>query len=168
LRKQGEEGLLMMYGPNVMAGYLGREDLTSKAVRDGWYATGDMAVIDEDGFIKITGRISRFAKIGGEMVPLEMIEEELHAIMETSERFCAVTCVPDTVRGERLIVLHTPLNGGHDPHYLCERLSDRGLPNLWVPAEKDFLEVTELPILGSGKVNLQRLKEMAVERTRKS
>ena len=162
-RRPGEEGLLLIYGANVMKGYLGRDDLTRQVVIDGWYATGDMAKIDEDGFITITGRLSRFAKIGGEMVPLEKIEEELHDILQTPERVCAVTCVPDPLRGERLVVLHTPLDGGRSVHHLCEQLSRRGLPNLWVPAERDFVQVPELPILGSGKMNLQRLKEMAVE-----
>jgi len=162
----GEEGLLLIYGANVMVGYLNRPEQTREVIRDGWYVTGDMAKIDEDGFITITGRLSRFAKVGGEMVPLEKIEEQLHDILQTSERVCAVTCVPDEARGERLVVLHTELNG-MDVHQLCEQLGNRGLPNLWVPAERDFLQVPELPILGSGKVNLQRLKEMAVEQTSK-
>ncbi|HXG09510.1 MAG TPA: AMP-binding protein, partial [Gemmataceae bacterium] len=133
-RRPGEEGLLLVYGPNVMKGYLNREDLTRQVICDGWYLTGDLAKIDEDGFIVITGRRSRFAKIGGEMVPLERIEEELHAILQTPERVCAVTSVPDEARGERLVVLHVPFDGGRDPHYLCRELSGRGLPNLWVPA----------------------------------
>ena len=62
-------GMLLVKGPNIMAGYLGREDLTRKALRDGWYVTGDIALISEDGFLKITDRLSRFSKIGGEMVP---------------------------------------------------------------------------------------------------
>ncbi|HXG09482.1 MAG TPA: hypothetical protein VNK04_10305, partial [Gemmataceae bacterium] len=70
-------------------------------------------------------------------------------------------------RGERLVVLHVPFDGGRDPHYLCRELSGRGLPNLWVPAANDFVQVPELPLLGSGKVNLQRLKEIAVEQTQR-
>jgi acyl-[acyl-carrier-protein]-phospholipid O-acyltransferase / long-chain-fatty-acid--[acyl-carrier-protein] ligase len=159
-----EEGMLQIYGPNVMKGYLGRPDLTAKAIRDGWYVTGDVAKIDEDGFITITGRLSRFAKTGGEMVPLERLEDEIHAILQTSERICFVSCVPDEARGERLIVLHLPLDGP-DPRTICDQLSKRGLPNLWVPAERDFYLVAELPILGSGKVDSQRLRELAFERT---
>ena len=102
----GTEGLLLIYGANVMKGYLGKPELTAQVVRDGWYVTGDMAKIDEDGFITLTGRLSRFAKIGGEMVPLEQIEEELHEVLGTSERIGAVTCVPDESRGERLVVLY--------------------------------------------------------------
>jgi acyl-[acyl-carrier-protein]-phospholipid O-acyltransferase/long-chain-fatty-acid--[acyl-carrier-protein] ligase len=159
----GNEGLLLIYGPNVMKGYLGRDDQTRAVVRDGWYITGDMAKIDEDGFVTITGRLSRFAKVGGEMVPLEKVEEELHHVLGTNERVCAVTSVPDEKKGERLVVLHTPLNGT-DVRQLCQQLGGRGLPNLWVPGERDFYEIPELPILGSGKLDLKRLKELAVER----
>src|SRR5262249_10090643 len=138
----GQEGLLLIYGPNVMKGYLNRPELTAKAVRDGWYVTGDMAKIDEDGFITLTGRLSRFAKVGGEMVPLEKVEEELHTLLGTTEKVCAVTSVPDEKKGERLVVLHLPLNGA-DVRQLTQGLSGKGLPNLWVPGERDFYAIAE-------------------------
>ena len=97
-----------MKGANVMAGYLGKPEQTAKVIIDGWYKTGDMGHLDEDGFLVITGRLSRFAKIGGEMVPLEKIEEDFHAILGTDDRVLAVTSVPDEKRGERLIVLYLP------------------------------------------------------------
>ncbi len=159
-----QEGLLLFYGGNVMEGYLGKPELTRAAMHEGWYITGDMGKIDDDGFITITGRLARFSKIGGEMVPHQKIEEELHAILGTSERVCVVTAVPDERRGERLVVLHTPLNG-LNRHHLSEELGTKGLPNLWIPSERDFIEVSELPILGSGKLDLKRVKEMALERT---
>jgi acyl-[acyl-carrier-protein]-phospholipid O-acyltransferase/long-chain-fatty-acid--[acyl-carrier-protein] ligase len=161
----GQEGMLLAYGANVMQGYLHRPDLTSRAVRDGWYVTGDMARIDDDGFVTLTGRLSRFAKCAGEMVPLERIEEVLHEILGTSERVCAVTCVPDESRGERIVVLYTSQVGELRPWY--QQLGGRGLPNLWLPAERDFFPVTELPVLGSGKLNLQRVKEIALELARR-
>jgi acyl-[acyl-carrier-protein]-phospholipid O-acyltransferase/long-chain-fatty-acid--[acyl-carrier-protein] ligase len=161
----GAEGLLLCYGANVMQGYLHRPDLTAKVVRDGWYITGDMAQLDDDGWISLTGRLSRFAKCGGEMVPLEKLEEVLHEILGTSERLCAVTCVPDEARGERIVVLYTSAVGELRPWY--EQLGRRGLPNLWMPAERDFFPVAELPVLGSGKLNLQRVKEMALELARR-
>ena len=98
----GAEGLLLVTGANVMAGYLNQPELTAKVMRDGWYVTGDMARIDAEGHIAITGRLSRFAKIGGEMVPLEKVEEALHEVLGAAERVCAVACVPDETRGERL------------------------------------------------------------------
>jgi acyl-[acyl-carrier-protein]-phospholipid O-acyltransferase/long-chain-fatty-acid--[acyl-carrier-protein] ligase len=162
----GEEGLLLIHGGNVMRGYLGRPEQSRDVLCDGWYVTGDMARLDADGFITLTGRLSRFAKCGGEMVPLEKIEEVLHEVLGTSERVCAVTCVPDESRGERLIVLYLRQDG-LEVRPWCQQLSSRGLPNLWIPAERDFFIVAELPLLGSGKLNLQGVKEMAVALTRK-
>lgn len=156
------EGLLLIYGANVMKGYLNKPELTDKVIRDGWYVTGDIARFDEDGFITLTGRLSRFAKVGGEMVPLERLEEELQTILGTTEKVCAVAAVPDEKRGERLVVLHLPLNGMAVKE-VCQKLGERGLPNLWLPGERDFFQIPELPILGSGKLDLKRLKEIAVE-----
>ena len=166
----GEEGLLLVTGANVMVGYLGKPELTANVVRDGWYVTGDMGRIDPDGYITLTGRLSRFAKIGGEMVPLEKIEDELHAILDTGDRVCAVTCVPDESRGERLVVLYLAeqlAQLGLQVRAWCQRLGARGLPNLWVPAERDFFSVAELPVLGSGKVNLLGIKELALALARR-
>lgn len=165
-RPHGQEGLLLIYGANVMKGYLGRDELTREVIRDGWYVTGDMAKIDPDGFVTITGRLTRFAKIGGEMVPLEKIEDDLHDVMQTTERVLAVASIPDERRGERLIVLHLPLNGT-TPRMLSQRLSEKGLPNLWIPGERDFFLVSEMPVLGSGKLDLLRVKAMALERAKR-
>jgi acyl-[acyl-carrier-protein]-phospholipid O-acyltransferase/long-chain-fatty-acid--[acyl-carrier-protein] ligase len=162
----GSEGLLLVYGANVMQGYLNHPEMTQQVVCDGWYVTGDMARVDDDGYLTLTGRLSRFAKCGGEMVPLERIEEVLHEVLGTSERVCAVTCVPDEARGERIVVLYISYEG-LEVRAWCQQVSSRGLPNLWVPAERDFVRVAELPLLGSGKLNLQRVKEMAVELARK-
>jgi acyl-[acyl-carrier-protein]-phospholipid O-acyltransferase/long-chain-fatty-acid--[acyl-carrier-protein] ligase len=161
---QGQEGLLLFYGANVMKGYLGKDDLTRQVIHDGWYCTGDMAIFDEDGFITLTGRLSRFSKIGGEMVPHQKIEEELQSLLGTPERACVVTAVPDPRRGERIIVLLTPL-AQTNRHQLCEQLATKGLPNLWMPSERDFYEIPELPLLGTGKLDLRRVKEMAMKLT---
>ena len=115
----GQEGLLLIYGANVMQGYLCRDDLTQQKIVDGWYITGDLARIDEDGFITITGREERFAKVGGEMVPLEKVEEELNEVLGGNEKLCAVTAIPDSKKGERLIVLHLPLPDMTVPE-ICE------------------------------------------------
>jgi acyl-[acyl-carrier-protein]-phospholipid O-acyltransferase/long-chain-fatty-acid--[acyl-carrier-protein] ligase len=158
----GDEGLLLIYGPNVMRGYLHKPEQTAQVVRDGWYATGDVGHVDEDGCITLTGRLSRFAKVGGEMVPLERIEEELHDILSSTERVCVVTCIPDEARGERLVVLHVQ-HEGLEVKGWWNQLTSRGLPGLWIPSERDFYPVSELPLLGSGKVNLKRVKEIALE-----
>jgi acyl-[acyl-carrier-protein]-phospholipid O-acyltransferase/long-chain-fatty-acid--[acyl-carrier-protein] ligase len=159
------EGMLLIHGGNVMRGYLGRPEATREVLHNGWYITGDIAKYDEDGFITITDRLARFSKIGGEMVPHQKIEDELHKILGTNERICVVTSVPDERRGERLIVLHTPLNG-MNLHNLVMQLTEHGLPNLWIPSERDFKQISEMPVLGSGKVDLKRVKEMAQEMTR--
>ena len=95
-----------MRGPNVMQGYLGRPEKTAEVLRDGWYVTGDIAAIDEDGFLQITDRLSRFSKIGGEMVPHIKIEEKLHELAGSTEQTFVVAGVPDEKKGERLVVLH--------------------------------------------------------------
>ena len=128
----GSEGMLLVKGPNVMPGYLGKPEMTAKAIRDGWYTTGDMAKIDDDGFVTITGRLSRFAKVAGEMVPLEKVEEDMHAVLGTNDSVLAVTAVPDDNRGERLVVLHLPTLT-MPPREMGQKLAERGLPNLWVP-----------------------------------
>lgn len=159
----GQEGFLLVYGANVMKGYLGKDDLTRKKIVDGgWYVTGDLASIDEEGFITITGREERFAKIGGEMVPLEKVEEELHQVLGSSERVAVVTSIPDSKKGERIIVLHLPFTE-RTPGEVSKQLGQRGLPNLFVPAPRDFFQVADLPILGSGKLDLKRCRQRAVE-----
>lgn len=158
----GQEGMVQVKGPNVMPGYLGRPDLTAKVLKDGWYTTGDMGRIDEDGFVSITGRMSRFAKIGGEMIPLEKLEDDMHASLGTADRVFAVAAVPDERRGERLIVLHLPTMS-ITPRELASRLQERGIPNLWIPSDRDYFPVTEMPVLGSGKLDLKRVKDLATE-----
>lgn len=158
-----EPGMLLFTGPNVMQGYLDRPDLTEKVIRDGWYVTGDIAKIDEEGFVTITGRQSRFSKIGGEMVPHIKIEETIAKLLKSDEELkAAVTAVPDPKRGERLVVLHLPLD--RTPDEIYRQLTASGLPKLWIPSPDSFVEVDELPILGSGKLDLKALKEMALDR----
>jgi acyl-[acyl-carrier-protein]-phospholipid O-acyltransferase / long-chain-fatty-acid--[acyl-carrier-protein] ligase len=159
----GVEGALCVKGPNVMAGYLGQPEKTAEVIRDGWYNTGDMGHIEPDGFVRITGRMSRFAKIAGEMVPLERLDEELHdALGSNDERVLAVTAVPDDKRGERIVVLYLPAVGERLPEAL-DSLGKRGLPNLWVPDSRDCHTIDAMPCLGSGKLDLRKLGDMARE-----
>jgi acyl-[acyl-carrier-protein]-phospholipid O-acyltransferase/long-chain-fatty-acid--[acyl-carrier-protein] ligase len=160
-----QEGMLMISGPNVMKGYLGHPEKTAEVVKDGWYVTGDVAMIDEDGFITITGRQSRFSKIGGEMVPHIRIEETLNKLIGMDEEeglAAAITSVPDEKKGERLVVLHTKLPS--TPQQLCAALSEEGLPNLYIPSPDSFAEVEAIPVLGTGKLDLKGLQEMALKK----
>jgi len=161
----GRSGMLWVTGPNVMRGYLDQPEKTAEVIRDGWYVTGDVAVIDKDGFIQITGRESRFSKIGGEMVPHVRIEAALAELIADDEEAglqAAVTAVPDPKKGERLVVIHTPLD--KTPKQLCDGLVQAGLPNLYIPSPDSFHQVDELPILGSGKLDLKGIRKIALER----
>ncbi|MBY0229929.1 MAG: AMP-binding protein, partial [Gemmataceae bacterium] len=157
----GEEGMLLVTGPNVMAGYLGKPEATAAVMQGGWYVTGDVARLDAEGHVTLTGRLSRFAKIAGEMVPLEKVEEALHECVGAADRVCAVTCVPDESRGERVVVLFVAAMAVKDARSWCEALAGR-LPSLWTPSHRDFHGVDELPVLGSGKLDLRGVKELAL------
>ncbi|HEV8673597.1 MAG TPA: acyl-[ACP]--phospholipid O-acyltransferase [Methylomirabilota bacterium] len=158
-------GMLLVKGPNVMTGYLGRDDLTTTVLRDGWYVTGDIAMVDEEGFVSITDRLSRFSKIGGEMVPHGRVEEALHDAAGATGPVFAVTAIPDERKGERLAVLHT-LDESALPEIL-ERLSASGLPNLFIPRLDGFVKVDQLPLLGSGKLDLRAIKRVAEEQIKR-
>jgi acyl-[acyl-carrier-protein]-phospholipid O-acyltransferase/long-chain-fatty-acid--[acyl-carrier-protein] ligase len=152
-------GMVLVKGPNVMRGYLGQDELTRAAFHDGWYVTGDQGYLSEDGFLKITGRLSRFSKIGGEMVPHGAVEEALQDAIGAREQVFAVTAVADERKGESLVVLHTlddeKVQGALDA------LRTRGLPNLYLPRRDHFIKVDALPILGTGKIDLRAIRRIA-------
>jgi acyl-[acyl-carrier-protein]-phospholipid O-acyltransferase / long-chain-fatty-acid--[acyl-carrier-protein] ligase len=155
----GVPGILLVKGPNVMKGYLGRPDKTAEVLRDGWYTTGDVARMEEDGFVTITDRLSRFSKIGGEMVPHIRIEERLQELADTTEQVFAVTAVPDEKKGERIIVIHTL----SEPNLTkaLEKLAKCDLPALWKPKTNQFVHVDSIPTLGTGKMDLRAIKTLA-------
>jgi acyl-[acyl-carrier-protein]-phospholipid O-acyltransferase/long-chain-fatty-acid--[acyl-carrier-protein] ligase len=157
----GQRGLVLVRGANVMKGYLGRDDLTAAAMHDGSYVTGDIGYLDEDGFLFLTDRLSRFSKIGGEMVPHGTIEEHLQACSGRSERAFAVCGVPDETKGERLMVL-TTLPADAIPGVLA-KMATRGLPPLFVPRANQFVPIDALPVLGTGKLDLRRVKELCLQ-----
>jgi acyl-[acyl-carrier-protein]-phospholipid O-acyltransferase / long-chain-fatty-acid--[acyl-carrier-protein] ligase len=159
----GSTGLILVRGPQVMVGYLNRPEATGKAIRDGWYNTGDIGFVDTDGFLHITDRLSRFSKIAGEMVPHLGIESAILDAAGTTEACVAVTSLPDPKRGERLFVLYTDALA-LEPAEVQKRLLASNLPRLWIPAVEDFLRVEELPILGTGKLDLVRLRNLAKEK----
>ena len=157
-------GMIQVSGPNVMTGYLNQPELSAKVIKDGWYETGDIGYIDDDGFLFITGRQSRFSKIGGEMVPHIQIEEAIQEIVGESEDVLnlGVTSVADEKKGERIIVLHTKLS--KTPTEIVKGLSAKGFPNLFLPSEDSFIEVDAIPLLGTGKLDLRGLQQLAKEK----
>ncbi|MBF0542984.1 MAG: MFS transporter [Candidatus Riflebacteria bacterium] len=157
----GQAGLLKVKGPNIMMGYLNKPEKTAEVLKNGWYSTGDMASVDEDGFVTITDRLSRFAKIAGEMIPLMKVEETLLNMTEASNASFAVTSIPDEKKGEKIRVLHNL--DEENLKKLQEKLPSCGLPNLWIPRLEAFFRVDSIPILGSGKVDLRKVKEVALD-----
>jgi acyl-[acyl-carrier-protein]-phospholipid O-acyltransferase/long-chain-fatty-acid--[acyl-carrier-protein] ligase len=156
----GQQGMLLVKGPGVMAGYLDEPDKTRQAIwEDGWYITGDVAQLDEDGFITITDRLSRFSKVAGEMVSHVHLEEVLHQALGCLEQRLVVTSVSDDQKGERFVVLH--LNLGLEVDELLKRARDSGLPPLWMPRREHFYQVESLPLMGSGKLDLKLVKKTA-------
>ena len=156
---ENREGVLLLKGANRMLGYLQQPERTKEAFKDGWYITGDIASIDSDGFIRITDRLSRFSKIGGEMVPHGRIEDEVTVILDGES--CAVTAVHDERKGERLVVLYVREDA--EPVFIWERLSASALPRLWIPKKDSIFRVPEIPVLGTGKMDLSRVRVLAAE-----
>jgi acyl-[acyl-carrier-protein]-phospholipid O-acyltransferase/long-chain-fatty-acid--[acyl-carrier-protein] ligase len=160
----GQPGLLLVKGPNVMQGYYQREDLTQEVLQDGWYRTGDIAQVDPEGFVKITDRLSRFSKIGGEMISHSRVEDYLHqAANLADQQHFAVTALPDEQKGERLIVVHT--FAIEKIPSLLKALVNLGISHLSIPKADHFIQVETLPILGSGKLDLAAIKAIAHKET---
>ena len=156
-----ETGMLWLRGPNVFEGYLNDPVRTAEVVVDGWFKTGDLARFDEDGFCFIEGRLARFSKIAGEMVPHETVETRIVEALgwgRESERVCALTAIPDEAKGEALVLLSTR---EIDVPELRKKLAEGGTPNLWIP--RVIRQVEAIPVLGSGKLDIKRCKELALE-----
>ena len=162
----GQSGLVLVKGPNVMLGYLNKEKETAEVLKDGWYNTGDIGSVDEDGFLSITDRLSRFSKIAGEMVPHLDVEETYLRGLNTTERVVAVTAVPDAKKGEQLVVLHLARAG--DADRLHEIVAGSDLPNVWKPRRDNYIRIESMPVLGSGKLDVVRLREIAAAARNKS
>lgn len=156
----GEPGRMQVRGGTVMKGYLNAPEQTARVIQNGYYDTGDIAMLDSDGYVYITGRASRFSKIGGEMVPHEAVEDAIAKFRKSEVREVAVTGKSDSRRGEKLVVFYTPED--LEPAAVVDALREV-LPNLWVPKADDFVRVPELPLLGSGKLDMRKLNEMAAE-----
>jgi acyl-[acyl-carrier-protein]-phospholipid O-acyltransferase/long-chain-fatty-acid--[acyl-carrier-protein] ligase len=153
-----ETGMLWVRGANIFEGYLNAPEQNADVLRDGWFKTGDIGRFDEDGFLYIEGRLSRFSKIGGEMVPHETIEQKIIVTlsMEQSERSIAVMGVADAAKGEALVLLSSL---ELDLAALRTALADSGVPNLWIP--RIIRRVDAIPVLASGKLDLAGCKKLA-------
>ncbi|MGA2185781.1 MAG: acyl-[ACP]--phospholipid O-acyltransferase [Bryobacteraceae bacterium] len=154
---EGEEGLLLVNGPARMAGYLDDPRRTADALHDGYYITGDIARVDEDGFLHILDRIARMSKIGGEMVPHLKVEEALAGVFGDSP--CVVVGIPDSLRGERLVAMYT--SAEVTPAQAYEHLAGNGFPPLWTPKRENYYRVEAIPTLGTGKLDLRKARELA-------
>jgi acyl-[acyl-carrier-protein]-phospholipid O-acyltransferase / long-chain-fatty-acid--[acyl-carrier-protein] ligase len=153
-------GMLWLKGPNVFEGYLSEPARTAEVLHDGWFKTGDLGRFDEDGFLYIEGRLSRFSKIAGEMVPHETIEAkiiEAFGLKSDDDRVAAIVGVPDQAKGEALVLLTVR---ELSMEAVRERLLAAGLPNLWVP--RMIKRVEKIPILGTGKLDLGKCRELAL------
>jgi acyl-[acyl-carrier-protein]-phospholipid O-acyltransferase/long-chain-fatty-acid--[acyl-carrier-protein] ligase len=157
-----ESGMLWLRGVNIFEGYLHDPKRTAEVLRDGWLKTGDIGRFDEDGFLYIEGRLSRFSKIGGEMVPHETIEQKIIDLLELSgrdERPIAIVGVQDEAKGEALVLLSSV---DLDLAELRKKLQEAGVPNLWIPKHVERVEA--IPVLASGKLDLKKCQERAAER----
>ncbi|GAX60880.1 2-acyl-glycerophospho-ethanolamine acyltransferase [Candidatus Scalindua japonica] len=159
----GNEGLILIKGPNVMNGYYKAPELTEQAFHDGFYITGDIGKI-ENGFLFITDRLKRFAKIGGEMIPLAPIEDKLSNVLdqdtENEKRSCAIVNIPHSQKGEQLVAFVVDENP--DKISLNSELDQAGLPKLSQPDH--YISIDSIPMLPSGKVDYKSIKKSALEK----
>ena len=156
-----EPGMLYLKGANVFGGYLEDPERNADVLNDGWFKTGDLARFDEDGFLHIEGRQSRFSKIGGEMVPHETIEAKIVEVLDLKEEEIVpivISARPDDSKGEALVLLTTI---EIDEAALRDRLTAEGLPNLWIP--RIIKQVHEIPVLATGKLDLKGCQSLAAQ-----
>jgi len=161
----GEEGMMLIGGTQVMKGYLKDEEKTRSVIKEiegiRWYITGDKGRIDADGFVTIVDRYSRFAKLGGEMVSLGLVEGEIGKLLGEDDQL-SIVAVPDIKKGEKLVLL---LEGKKDINSLKEEIKELGLNPLFVPTH--YFKVEAVPKLGTGKADFKGAKKMALELCKK-
>ena len=162
-----ERGMIWFKGPNVFSGYIGRDDLNAGIFRDGWFKTGDLGHVDLNGFLTLGGRRSRFSKVGGEMVPHEVVENAIEGFVQLPEGFAgravAVMGVPDAAKGEALVLLSAVHQGQLNQalEEIKNHLVAVGLPRLWCPRE--IIPVEAIPALPTGKMDLKGCQILAYE-----
>ena len=154
-----EVGLLLLRGPNIFAGYLNDAERTAEVMHDGWFVTGDLARFDDEGYLYIEGRLSRFSKIAGEMVPHGTVEQalvEAFDLLDSEVPMLAVGARPDATKGEALVLLAVM---DVDLADVREKLSAAGYSNLWIP--KVIKQVEAIPTLATGKLDLRAIKALS-------
>jgi len=159
-----QQGIIWLKGPNVFNGYLGDPKKSAEVLSDHWFRTCDVGRVDEDGFLYIEGRISRFSKIAGEMVPHETVEAAINKVLgldAEAVRRIAVVGIPDDQKGEAILLLSTIAGPTleQDCIDLRYKLLDEGISSLWCP--KRILPVPEIPILASGKLDIKSCEILA-------
>ena len=157
-----ETGMIWLSGANIFGGYLNAPEKSAEVLRGEWFKTGDIGRLDEDGFLYIEGRLSRFSKIGGEMVPHETVESYLNKTLQfgsSDERKLTVVGVPDKAKGEALVMLC--VDKDLDFEALRKRLIADGVPNLWIP--KKWVHVDAVPALASGKLDICACQDAAAQ-----
>ena len=156
--EQGREGKILVKGDLVMKGYYRDQEQTDAKIIDGWYDTGDIGLIDKDGFLWHKGRLGRFVKIGGEMISLTMVESELEQVLPTGVECCAVE-LPDENKGANIAVAITE---NIDQQATRSALAKR-LPSIAMP--KQFIALDELPKMPSGKIDFRSVTELVKKST---
>ncbi len=159
-----QSGIIWLHGPNIFQGYLKAPKKTAEVIQDGWFRTGDIGRVDEDGFLFIEGRLSRFSKIGGEMVPHETVEAHINRALGLdgeADRRIAVVGVPDPDKGEALVLLSTVASEAVKQELIQLRytLLEHGVPALWIP--RHLVRVEQIPTLASGKLDIKACERLA-------
>lgn len=162
-----QQGIIWFKGANVFKGYLNNPKKSAEVIVDGWFRTGDVGRVDDDGFLYIEGRISRFSKIAGEMVPHETVEAAINKVLgldAEAERRIAIVGVPDDQKGEAILLLSTIAGPALEQECIDLRykLLDEGLPSLWCP--RAIVAVDEIPVLASGKLDIKSCESLALSR----
>ncbi len=159
-----QQGIIWFKGANVFKGYLANPKQSAEVLQDGWFRTGDVGRLDDDGFLFIEGRISRFSKIAGEMVPHETVEAAINKVLgldSEAERKIAVVGIPDPLKGEAILLLSTIPGSAQEQEciHLRYKLLDEGISSLWCP--KQIIFIPEIPVLASGKLDLKSCEALA-------
>ena len=158
----GERGVLCVKGVNVFKGYLDDNEKTAEILNDGWLITKDLACFTSDGFLRIDGRVSRFSKIGGEMVPHEGVEEAIIKVLDIRCEDClqiAVVARVNEKKGEKLSLLTTV----HiEQQELTSKMLQAGYSSLWIP--KEIINVNKIPVLATGKLDIVGCKNLLIEK----